>query len=263
MESTTTTTTGKNPFAGISLTQPTEEEEEEEEVSTKDEEAPESVEEKTAEGLGGPSGDKACFPPVSSMFTMEGRNGQGSSLLANSVFTLEPPTTPPEPLFPASPLGKTGSKGSKTNQEDEENPDPPQTVDEEETKEPTSVNTGEEAEETVFANTAILYQNIDGNWKTMGRGELKLNVDEAKQGRLLLRQDGTLKLLLNARLYPEMTLVAMGEDAVSFSCANAVGNLPSEDSSSDQYTINAIRIKGNSERLRVFTTTVEEHKVKK
>eukprot|EP00210_Caulerpa_lentillifera_P008835 g8430.t2 len=238
------------------------------EEDTSKEEVPTSTDDKSpaAEGLGGPSGDKACFPPVSSMFALDGKS-QGSSLVEKSVFTLEPPVSAPKPLFPAAPLGgRTDQKEEKEDEED--NPDPPQTVDDDDKKEPAAsaavvVNTGEEGEQTVFTNTAILYQNVDGHWKTLGQGELKLNVNDATKGRLLLRQEGTLKLLLNARLYPEMTLVPMGEDAVSFSCVNAVGNTLTQESDFDPYTINAIRIKGDRERLGVFTASVQEHKGKK
>ena len=85
-----------------------------------------------------------------------------------------------------------------------------------------TITSGEESEETVFCEKAGLYLNVKGAWKTVGRGEIKFNVTPEGGARLIMRQNITLKLLLNARVYPEIKPLPMGEDAVSFACQNNV-----------------------------------------
>ncbi|WVQ79819.1 hypothetical protein IAT38_001919 [Cryptococcus sp. DSM 104549] len=66
------------------------------------------------------------------------------------------------------------------------------------------VTTGEEDEETVFQVRAKLFISEKGMWKERGVGLLKLNVrasDGRSNPRLVMRADGVLRLLLNAKLY--------------------------------------------------------------
>lgn len=80
--------------------------------------------------------------------------------------------------------------------------------------------TGEEGEETVFAAEAVLYQ-MNTNWHQKGRGELKLNVRKSGPARLIMRQKATLKVFLNANLYPQMVPKAMDRaNGVVIRCVN-------------------------------------------
>lgn len=79
------------------------------------------------------------------------------------------------------------------------------------------VSTGEEAEQSVFTGDGILFEFDAGKqWRERGRGQIKVNVDPAKgQGRLVMRQKGNLRLLLNANLWPEMQVTRMDGGVVS------------------------------------------------
>ncbi|OIW09089.1 hypothetical protein TanjilG_16316 [Lupinus angustifolius] len=84
------------------------------------------------------------------------------------------------------------------------------------------VETGEENEKVVFNADSILFEFVDGSWKERGKGELKVNVSsETEKARLLMRSKGNYRLILNARLYPDMKLTAMEKKGVTFACINS------------------------------------------
>ncbi|WVR04829.1 hypothetical protein IAU60_001841 [Kwoniella sp. DSM 27419] len=68
------------------------------------------------------------------------------------------------------------------------------------------VTTGEEDEETVSQTRSKLYVSENGAWKERGVGLLKLNVRRKDRGgaRLVMRADGVLRLMLNAKLHSSM-----------------------------------------------------------
>eukprot|EP00803_Ostreobium_quekettii_P009994 evm.model.scf_2719.1 EVM.evm.TU.scf_2719.1 scf_2719:886-3085(-) len=83
--------------------------------------------------------------------------------------------------------------------------------------------TGEEDENTVFAAKGILYQIEGQTWKETCRGELRLNARRDDQGpaRLVMRQKATLRVCLNASLYPQMPVSLMERSGgVVFHCVN-------------------------------------------
>ena len=69
--------------------------------------------------------------------------------------------------------------------------------------------TGEEAEHSVFTSEGTLFQLEGGSWKERGRGEMRVNVAPSGKARLVMRQRGNLRLLLNANLWPDMKVVPM------------------------------------------------------
>ncbi|MCI08193.1 E3 SUMO-protein ligase RanBP2, partial [Trifolium medium] len=83
------------------------------------------------------------------------------------------------------------------------------------------VETGEENEEVVFNADSVLFEFADGGWKERGKGEVKVNVTSGteKKARVLMRSKGNYRLILNARLYPEMKLTNMEKKGVTFACA--------------------------------------------
>ncbi|CAI8601207.1 unnamed protein product [Vicia faba] len=83
------------------------------------------------------------------------------------------------------------------------------------------VETGEENEEVVFNADSVLFEFVDGGWKERGKGEVKVNVTSGteKKARVLMRSKGNYRLILNARLYPEMKLTNMEKKGVTFACA--------------------------------------------
>ncbi|KAK7261848.1 hypothetical protein RIF29_28171 [Crotalaria pallida] len=84
------------------------------------------------------------------------------------------------------------------------------------------VETGEENEKVVFNADSILFEFVDGGWKERGKGELKVNVSsETEKARLLMRSKGNYRLILNARLYPDMKLTNMEKKGVTFACINS------------------------------------------
>ncbi|KAI4355672.1 hypothetical protein L6164_004421 [Bauhinia variegata] len=91
------------------------------------------------------------------------------------------------------------------------------------TKQEVVVETGEENEKVVFNADSILFEFADGGWKERGKGELKVNVTTSgtEKARLLMRARGNYRLILNARLYPEIKLTNMDKKGVTFACINS------------------------------------------
>lgn len=74
-----------------------------------------------------------------------------------------------------------------------------------------------------------LYEFVDGkDWKERGRGELRLNMNHSThRARLVMRQKGSQRLLLNANLYPKMTTSKMvGGKGATFAAVNAAPPVP-------------------------------------
>ena len=71
----------------------------------------------------------------------------------------------------------------------------------------------------MFSGEGVLFEfDGAGGWKERGRGTMKVNVDEATpNARLVMRNKGNLRLLLNASLWPEMQVTMMegGKGATS------------------------------------------------
>ncbi|KAH9572936.1 hypothetical protein CY35_02G177800 [Sphagnum magellanicum] len=85
--------------------------------------------------------------------------------------------------------------------------------------------TGEEKEKPVFADDALLFEFLGGEWKELGRGEIWLNLPEGqdRRPRVVMRSKGNLWLLLNANLFPDMKLTKMDNRGVTFVRANSAG----------------------------------------
>ena len=73
----------------------------------------------------------------------------------------------------------------------------------------------------VRAGDGVLFEYIEAQWRERGRGELRVNVAGGGQARLVMRQRGNLRLLLNANLFPGMKLTPMD--------GGKVGTLPRAD----------------------------------
>lgn len=95
--------------------------------------------------------------------------------------------------------------------------------------------TGEEGEETVWTCKAALYQ-FDKEaarpmWRERGTGLLRINVGPNGKARVVMRQLGNLKLLLNAALFPALKLERTeGLPRVSFCCAHSAELAARDDS---------------------------------
>ncbi|XP_028756174.1 nuclear pore complex protein NUP50A [Neltuma alba] len=85
------------------------------------------------------------------------------------------------------------------------------------------VETGEENEKVVFNADSVLFEFVEGSWKERGKGELKVNVSTGgnEKARLLMRTKGNYRLILNARLYPDIKLTNMEKKGVTFACINS------------------------------------------
>jgi Ran-binding protein 3 len=82
--------------------------------------------------------------------------------------------------------------------------------------------TGEEAETTLAEARAHLYEFEKSNgWKERGVGIIKINTDQTKY-RLLMRTETTLRVILNASLYPEMKVEEQNKNQIRFACVNAI-----------------------------------------
>jgi hypothetical protein len=82
--------------------------------------------------------------------------------------------------------------------------------------------TGEETETTLAEARVCLYEFEKSNgWKERGVGIIKINTDQSKY-RLLMRTETTLKLILNASIYPEMQVQEQNKNQIRFTCINTV-----------------------------------------
>ncbi|KAL0036042.1 hypothetical protein WJX77_012250 [Trebouxia sp. C0004] len=86
--------------------------------------------------------------------------------------------------------------------------------------------TGEEGETVLYNAEGTLFQFDDQKtktWRERGRGELRVNKAPNGQARLVMRQRGNFRLLLNANLWPHMPVSMMdGGKGVTFPCINHV-----------------------------------------
>jgi len=76
-----------------------------------------------------------------------------------------------------------------------------------------------------------LFEFVDGKeWKERGRGDLRLNIHRSShRARLVMRQKGSQRLLLNANLFPTMIPSKMvGGKGATFMAVNAAPPVPSE-----------------------------------
>jgi len=80
--------------------------------------------------------------------------------------------------------------------------------------------TGEEEDNCIFQQRAKLYTSITTDtgveWKEKGVGNLKLNELKDKKHRLIMRTEGTQRLLLNFLIFNGMSFSSSGEKKVTF-----------------------------------------------
>lgn len=120
------------------------------------------------------------------------------------------------------------------------------------------VETGEENERAVFTADAIMYEYLDGGWKERGKGELKINISasDVEKARLVMRSKGNYRLILNANLYPDMSLTDMDKRGITFACINSTGE------GKDGLTTVALKFKDSS-IVQEFRESVVAHKGQK
>ncbi|KAJ3189105.1 Ran-binding protein 3 [Gaertneriomyces sp. JEL0708] len=80
------------------------------------------------------------------------------------------------------------------------------------------VESGEEDEDTLYATRCKLHIWDSTTWRERGRGNVKLNTKKEgpTNGRLVMRVEGSLKLILNMRLYKGMKVSRRDEKYVEF-----------------------------------------------
>jgi nucleoporin NUP2 len=75
---------------------------------------------------------------------------------------------------------------------------------------------GEEHEATTYEVRCKLFESVDKEWKSKGIGLLKIKKDKASgKSRVLVRADGSGRILLNAGIYGSMPVHAVGDTQVS------------------------------------------------
>lgn len=116
----------------------------------------------------------------------------------------------------------------------------------------TAQQTGEEGEVTLQSYPASLFEFVEDKeggkreWRTRGSGEFKLNKDKetGERGRLIMRQRGIGKLLLNANIYKNMAVSVMADGSgISFSCVNCVGAEDARGPLADQKGVSMFAVK--------------------
>jgi len=82
------------------------------------------------------------------------------------------------------------------------------------------VTTGEESEQNLFSCLCKLYA-FDADhkeWLERGRGQLRLNEDTTtKAGRIVFRSHGSLRVVINSKIWPEMVVQPAGDKSVRIS----------------------------------------------
>jgi len=94
------------------------------------------------------------------------------------------------------------------------------------------VETGEEGEDTLLSGRGKLYSFHDKSWQERGAGTLKLNItkESPKKARLILRADGTHRLLLNAPITKNLIFgdkdgKEVSDGKIMLTAPNTSGNL--------------------------------------
>ncbi|KAK8731800.1 hypothetical protein OTU49_007268, partial [Cherax quadricarinatus] len=86
--------------------------------------------------------------------------------------------------------------------------------------------TGEESESNVLQMNCKLYAWVNGSWQERGRGILRLNDWDAGQeihSRLVIRTQGTLTVMLNTKVWAEMSIERASSKSVRFTALDADG----------------------------------------
>lgn len=85
--------------------------------------------------------------------------------------------------------------------------------------------TGEENESNVLQMNCKLYAWVNSSWQERGRGILRLNDWDAGkiQSRLVIRTQGTLTVMLNTKVWAEMSVERAGNKSVRFTALDADG----------------------------------------
>ncbi|XP_042231047.1 ran-binding protein 3-like isoform X4 [Homarus americanus] len=86
--------------------------------------------------------------------------------------------------------------------------------------------TGEESESNVLQMNCKLYAWVSGSWQERGRGILRLNDWDAGHeihSRLVIRTQGTLTVMLNTKVWAEMSIERASSKSVRFTALDADG----------------------------------------
>jgi Ran-binding protein 3 len=125
--------------------------------------------------------------------------------------------------------------------------------------------TGEEREDVVYSVDGVLFEFdlVEKTWKERGRGEARVLVHRnTSAGRVVMRQKGNLRLLLNANLWKEMHLNRMdGGKGVTFAVINhaLVGEGQENGGGGAPLATYAFRVK-TEDLLENFIEAVDSHK---
>lgn len=107
----------------------------------------------------------------------------------------------------AKPLGAEESENDEDENEGEEETNTFEAAKTDERFFEQTIETGEEEEKTIFTCKAKLFSFTTGEWKERGIGTFKVNardVDGKKVGRMIMRADGALRVMLNSPVFEGM-----------------------------------------------------------
>ncbi|KAJ5896402.1 uncharacterized protein N7473_005801 [Penicillium subrubescens] len=147
---------------------------------------------------------KSGFAGVGGGFAAAGKSGG----LTNFASPNAPATLGGEPK-PAKPIraDESGDEGSDNDEGEETSAFEADKTDERFYEQ--TIETGEEEEENLFACKGKLFHFGSGEWKERGVGTFKINArksDDGKQhGRMIMRADGALRVMLNSPVFKGMT----------------------------------------------------------
>ncbi|BDA51158.1 probable E3 SUMO-protein ligase RanBP2 at C-terminar half [Coccomyxa sp. Obi] len=158
-------------------------------------------------------GTSEALPPASSSFSFSTGASSASSFTFSTTPAAASSFPPVQNIFGSTPLPATSVFGGAQESRPAVLPLPEESL---------QRVTGEEEERSVFSGDGVLFEYIDSQWRERGRGEMKVNVGVGDKARLVMRQRGNLRLLLNANIFPLFKLTPMdGGKGVTFACINA------------------------------------------
>lgn len=86
--------------------------------------------------------------------------------------------------------------------------------------------TGEEEETTLWSGDGVLYEFGERQWRERGKGELRVNRGPGRPARFVMR-GRVLRLIMNARLWPDMKVTRMDGGKVGASAPASATTLGS------------------------------------
>uniref|UniRef100_U5ESF0 Putative ran binding protein 3 n=1 Tax=Corethrella appendiculata TaxID=1370023 RepID=U5ESF0_9DIPT len=85
--------------------------------------------------------------------------------------------------------------------------------------------TGEEDERNMFESNCKLFAFVNSNWEERGHGNLRLNDKSLNESRVVFRQTGNLRVLINTKIWPGMIAEQSSQKSLRFTAMDSNGQV--------------------------------------